>query len=233
VYGILRHELLLFFGQFFGIDLKRISEGYLLHLLIECVWEGLLDLTEAATTCGVGQDEDVLEARVLDVVLPDMQGMLFHRLVFGDWYLGLWVGVEVRVHDEHWEVLLIDSPVNLREHSAEIKVVLEGDLATPDTSSHRSRALYEHDCGLLGVRFQVRAVELLGHVYVALREFGILWQGRLGLLEVLGLRHQHLLHTILIDHCLLAVLGNLVGQMVVLLLVEVPDERLLSIKSKS
>ena len=76
--GVLVHPLLMFHFKLGFVNDPRICIGYLWHLLIECLFELCLNRAYAASSGWVGHNANLIEPGVKNVLVPDVQSMIFH-----------------------------------------------------------------------------------------------------------------------------------------------------------
>ena len=115
---------------------------------------------EAPASGGVRYHFEVFETGVDYILLPHGARVFSHSFAALDLLAGVWVKVEVWVHDQD-RVLLRESPLYLRKHGSDFKVRVNAGRSGPDTSSDGACPLDQYDC-CLTIIF-VRVQKLFAH----------------------------------------------------------------------
>ena len=97
--GILEHPLVLLIVKAGPVDDPRVRVRHFVHLVVESIGEGVLNLVDTASTCRVRYDANLIEARILHILVPDPERMVGHVTAVRDSNSRLGVAVEVRIHD--------------------------------------------------------------------------------------------------------------------------------------
>lgn len=145
----------------------------------------------------MGNDVDLLKARVQYVCGPYVQGMLFHCFTFWNWRTCLGVGVEVWIHYKDWITFRL-GPLKLWEHRTELEALIDAYRSRPLASSYFAITLDENQRCLACIGLSIATVELIGHEYVAFRRLAIACS-----IHVLIFRKLNLLEPIDLNHCFL------------------------------
>ena len=101
---VLVHKYLLVESQLCFRCHTRVHERNLVDLRVEAVCKLLLDLLQTDPTVVVRNDIYLIKARVLHILLPDPEAVVFGRLIVRYGYVCLWVIVIVWIHHKDWDV---------------------------------------------------------------------------------------------------------------------------------
>ena len=135
MYGVLQHEVLLFWGQELFMNNTRISDSYLCDVFEKAVSIIHHDWLEAETPSWMRKDQEAVEACGLYVVGPDMICVSSHRLTVWYFLSSCGASVLIWVHDKNGVLLVYGCPFDLRKHCAQLMVVINTNRPGPNASS--------------------------------------------------------------------------------------------------
>ena len=143
MYRILLVPSLLIWSEQVFLYNPRICKCDLWDLREERLRVLLLNRHDTATSCGVCYHKKFVEPRFHDIIFPNEASMFFHGGIVGYRLFWVWISIVIRVHNQHRNAVW-DSPLDLREHWADLKAVKNADWSSPHTSSHLSCSLDQY-----------------------------------------------------------------------------------------
>lgn len=162
--GVVGKPFLLILGEAFErLVVVAIGVSDLADLFEELLTISRHQLRDTVASGRMRQDNDLLEARVHNIVAPDMLAVVDHRLRVQ--HLDAIGRRLVRVHHQH-RAAFLHGPADLRKHRAELEVLVDADAAGPDASADGAHALDDDEtsfAGVGGLHRLIWPVELLAH----------------------------------------------------------------------